>query len=110
MSTYIVLHERRVLAALGRSRRSSCWRLTIGGSTRSTGSLRAIVDKFGGGPVNVVSLAAAISEERDAIEDIYEPSMIQAGFLDRTPRGRLARARAYQYFGLTAPGKEFRLW
>ena len=72
--------------------------------------LRTIIDKFSGGPVGVNSLAAAISEERDAIEDIYEPFLIQAGFLDRTPRGRVATARAYQYFGLTAPGKDSRLW
>jgi Holliday junction DNA helicase RuvB len=72
--------------------------------------LRTIIDKFSGGPVGVNSLAAAMSEERDAIEDIYEPFLIQAGFLDRTPRGRVATARAYQYFGLTAPGKDSRLW
>jgi Holliday junction DNA helicase RuvB len=71
--------------------------------------LRTIIDKFGGGPVGVGSLAAAMSEERDAIEDIYEPFLIQIGFLDRTPRGRVATPRAYQYFGLTAPGKN-RLW
>ena len=56
--------------------------------------LRTIIDKFGGGPVGVNSIAAAISEEKDAIEDIYEPFLIQAGFLDRTPRGpRRDRAR-----------------
>ena len=71
--------------------------------------LRTIIDKFGGGPVGVNSIAAAINEERDAIEDIYEPFLIQAGFLDRTPRGRVATARAYEYFGLMAPGKD-RLW
>ena len=53
---------------------------------------------------------AAISEEKDAIEDIYEPFLIQIGFLDRTPRGRVATARAYEYFGLTAPGRDQRLW
>ena len=68
--------------------------------------LRTIIDKFGGGPVGVNSIAAAISEERDAIEDIYEPFLIQIGFLDRTPRGRVATARAYEYFGLTAPGRD----
>ena len=68
--------------------------------------LRTIIDKFSGGPVGVDSLAAAISEERDAIEDIYEPFLIQIGFLDRTPRGRVATARAYEYFGLTAPGRD----
>ena len=71
--------------------------------------LKTIIDKFGGGPVGLNSLAAAIGEERDAIEDIYEPYLIQIGFLDRTPRGRVATARAYHYFGLSAPGKD-RLW
>ncbi len=71
--------------------------------------LRTIIEKFDGGPVGVASLAAAMSEERDAIEDIYEPFLIQVGFLDRTPRGRVATARAYEYFGLTAPRKD-RLW
>jgi len=71
--------------------------------------LRAIIDKFGGGPVGLNSLAAAIGEEKDAIEDIYEPYLIQIGFIDRTPRGRVATARAYEYFGLAGPGKD-RLW
>jgi Holliday junction DNA helicase RuvB len=71
--------------------------------------LRTIIEKFNGGPVGVASLAAAMSEERDAIEDIYEPFLIQIGFLDRTPRGRVATPRAYEYFGLNAPGKD-RLW
>ena len=71
--------------------------------------LRTIIEKFNGGPVGVGSLAAAMSEERDAIEDIYEPFLIQIGFLDRTPRGRVATPRAYAYFGLNAPGKD-RLW
>ena len=72
--------------------------------------LRTIIDKFDGGPVGVNSLAAAINEERDAIEDMYEPFLIQHGFLDRTPRGRVATARAYEYFGLTAPRRDSRLW
>ena len=71
--------------------------------------LHAIIDKFGGGPVGLNSLAAAISEEKDAIEDIYEPYLIQAGFLDRTPRGRVATARAYDYFGLPGPERHPRL-
>jgi holliday junction DNA helicase RuvB len=71
--------------------------------------LRTIIDKFGGGPVGVASLAAAMSEERDTIEDIYEPFLIQHGFLDRTQRGRVATARAYEYFGLASPGRD-RLW
>jgi Holliday junction DNA helicase RuvB len=72
--------------------------------------LRAIIEKFGGGPVGLNSLAAATSEDKDAIEDIYEPFLMQIGFLDRTPRGRVATARAYEYFGLSAPGKDSRLW
>src|SRR6187399_1203243 len=71
--------------------------------------LKTIIEKFDGGPVGLNSLAAAIGEEKDAIEDIYEPYLIQIGFIDRTARGRVATARAYEYFGLTAPGKE-RLW
>jgi Holliday junction DNA helicase RuvB len=72
--------------------------------------LRAIIDKFGGGPVGLNSIAAAISEEKEAIEDIYEPFLIQIGFLDRTPRGRVATTRAYDYFGLPAPQRGGRLW
>ena len=75
--------------------------------------LRTIIDKFGGGPVGVGTIAAAISEEKDAIEDIYEPFLIQIGFLDRTPRGRVATLRAYEYFGLEAPDdrrRDSRLW
>jgi Holliday junction DNA helicase RuvB len=72
--------------------------------------LRTIIDKFGGGPVGLNTLAAAISEEKDAIEDIYEPFLIQIGFLDRTPRGRVATPRAYGYFGLPEPGRDSRLW
>jgi Holliday junction DNA helicase RuvB len=67
--------------------------------------LGTIIDKFGGGPVGVNTLAAALSEEPDAIEDIHEPYLIQEGFLDRTPRGRVATARAYEYFGRPAPGR-----
>src|SRR6267142_2404578 len=65
--------------------------------------LRTIIDKFGGGPVGLNTIAAAISEEKDAIEDIYEPFLIQIGFLDRTPRGRVATRRAYQHFGRAVP-------
>jgi Holliday junction DNA helicase RuvB len=72
--------------------------------------LRTIIEKFSGGPVGVNSLAAAINEDKDAIEDIYEPFLIQAGFIDRTPRGRVATPRAYEYFGLQAPKKDSRLW
>jgi len=72
--------------------------------------LRTIIDKFDGGPVGVNTLAAALGEERDAIEDIYEPFLMQVGFLERTPRGRMVTRRAYAFFGLEEPGKDNRLW
>jgi Holliday junction DNA helicase RuvB len=72
--------------------------------------LRTIIDKFGGGPVGLNTISAAISEEKDAIEEIYEPFLIQIGFLDRTPRGRVATARAYEFFGLHAPDRDQKLW
>jgi len=72
--------------------------------------LRTIIENFRGGPVGLNTIAASLSEEKDAIEDIYEPFLMQRGFLDRTPRGRVATARAYAFFGLTAPGKDPTLW
>jgi Holliday junction DNA helicase RuvB len=65
--------------------------------------LLTIIQKFGGGPVGVNAIAAAISEAPDAIEDIYEPYLLQHGFLDRTPRGRTATRRAYEHLGLPVP-------
>jgi Holliday junction DNA helicase RuvB len=65
--------------------------------------LSTVLDKFGGGPVGVDNLAAAIGEERDTIEDVLEPYLIQQGFLQRTSRGRVATALAYRHFGLAAP-------
>ena len=61
--------------------------------------LLTIIDKFEGGPVGLETLAAALSEEKDTLEDVYEPFLIQEGFLDRTPRGRQATRLAYEYFG-----------
>lgn len=63
--------------------------------------LRTIMEKFGGGPVGLDSIAAAIGEERDTIEDVLEPYLIQQGYIMRTPRGRVATERAYGHFGLT---------
>ncbi|KLN96391.1 Holliday junction branch migration DNA helicase RuvB [Moellerella wisconsensis] len=63
--------------------------------------LVAIIDKFMGGPVGIDNLAAAIGEERETIEDVLEPYLIQQGFIQRTPRGRIATGHAYQHFGLT---------
>ncbi|HEY8084421.1 MAG TPA: Holliday junction branch migration DNA helicase RuvB [Methylophilaceae bacterium] len=65
--------------------------------------LMAVLEKFGGGPVGLDNLAAAIGEERDTIEDVLEPYMIQQGYLMRTPRGRVATQMAYQHFGLAIP-------
>lgn len=65
--------------------------------------LLAVIEKFGGGPVGVDNLAAAISEERDTIEDILEPYLIQQGFIKRTSRGRMATTITYQHFGISVP-------
>jgi Holliday junction DNA helicase RuvB len=65
--------------------------------------LLAVIEKFAGGPVGVESLAAAIGEERDTIEDVLEPYLIQQGWLQRTPRGRVATPGSYRHFGLAAP-------
>jgi Holliday junction DNA helicase RuvB len=68
--------------------------------------LTTIIEKFNGGPVGVGTISAAISEEKDAIEEIYEPYLIQIGFLNRTPRGRVVTAAAYQHLGLDRGGSE----
>jgi Holliday junction DNA helicase RuvB len=74
--------------------------------------LQTVIEKFMGGPVGVDNLAAAIGEERDTIEDVIEPYLIQQGYLQRTPRGRMATANAYQHFGLIQPrsGNNKELW
>ncbi len=65
--------------------------------------LHAIIEKFGGGPVGIDTVAASISEESDTVEDVYEPFLIQLGFLQRTPRGRIATPHAYAHLGLAPP-------
>ena len=70
----------------------------------------ALIDKYNGGPVGLGTLAAALSEEEDAIEEIYEPFLMQIGMLDRTPRGRVATQRAYQYFEREQPKRQPRLF
>jgi Holliday junction DNA helicase RuvB len=67
--------------------------------------LMTIIDKFSGGPVGLEALAVAICEEKDTLEDVYEPFLIQCGFLNRTPRGRTATPSAYRHFGKKAPGE-----
>ena len=72
--------------------------------------LSTMLDKFAGGPVGVDNLAAAIGEERDTIEDVLEPYLIQQGFLQRTARGRVATALAWRHFGLAMPGNDGELF
>ncbi|HEY5599210.1 MAG TPA: Holliday junction branch migration DNA helicase RuvB [Candidatus Manganitrophaceae bacterium] len=73
--------------------------------------LLLIIEKFGGGPVGVETLATAVGEEKETLEDVYEPYLIQGGYLDRTARGRMAADRAYQHFGLKRPENgQPRLW
>jgi Holliday junction DNA helicase RuvB len=67
--------------------------------------LLAVLEKFGGGPVGVDNLAAAIGEERDTIEDVLEPYLIQQGYLKRTPRGRMATLSAFHHFGVATPAR-----
>jgi Holliday junction DNA helicase RuvB len=72
--------------------------------------LLTIMQKYDGGPVGLSTLAATLAEEEDALEEVYEPFLIQIGFLDRTPRGRVATRLAYEHFGLTMPGKQSALF
>ena len=67
--------------------------------------LKALIENYGGGPVGMDTLAAAIAEARDAVEDVIEPYLLQQGFIQRTPRGRMACAKAYAHLGLTEPPK-----
>jgi Holliday junction DNA helicase RuvB len=66
--------------------------------------LRTICEKFGGGPVGLSTLAAAVGEESDTIEDVYEPYLLQQGLMARTPRGRVVTQRAYEHLGLERRG------
>ncbi len=79
---------------------------TLGLDVMDRKLLLAVIEKFMGGPVGVENLAHAIGEERDTIEDVLEPYLIQQGYLQRTARGRVATVTAYRHFGLTAPARE----
>ena len=68
--------------------------------------LRTIIEKFSGGPVGIQALAATVAEEQETILDVYEPYLLQLGFLERTPRGRIATKRAYQHLGINYPKKD----
>jgi holliday junction DNA helicase RuvB len=72
--------------------------------------LATIIEKFGGGPVGVGAIAASLGEDRGTLEDLYEPYLLQAGFLQRTPRGRVASTAAYRHLGITAPRREGELF
>ena len=83
---------------------------TLGFDVMDRKLLLAVIERFAGGPVGVENLAAAIGEERDTIEDVLEPFLIQQGFLQRTPRGRTATLLAYRHFGLVVPASMQDLW
>ena len=68
--------------------------------------LHALIERFGGGPVGIETIAACLSEDRDTIEDVYEPFLLQEGYLQRTPRGRMATKRAYEHLGLKPPERD----
>ncbi len=68
--------------------------------------LRAVADTFAGGPVGLSTLAVAIGEETDTLEDVYEPYLLQLGLLQRTPRGRIVTPAAYEHLGLPAPARD----
>lgn len=72
--------------------------------------LETIIFKFNGGPVGIDTLAASIGEERDTLEDVYEPYLVKEGFVDRTPRGRMATRKAYDHFNTAMPGGQGRLF
>jgi Holliday junction DNA helicase RuvB len=72
--------------------------------------LSTIIEKFGGGPVGVGAIAASLGEDRGTLEDLYEPYLLQAGFLQRTPRGRVASPAAYRHLGIVAPRRDGELF
>ncbi len=72
--------------------------------------LRLIIEQYEGGPVGIETLSAALSEEKDTIEDVYEPYLIQQGYLKKTPRGRTATRKAYEHFGISYKGKQMTIF
>ena len=87
-----------------RARRSGCSRSTRAGLDRHDRAiLELIATKFSGGPVGLSTLAAAVDEEPDTIEDVYEPYLLQQGLMKRTPRGRVLTERGYEHLGLPVP-------
>lgn len=78
----------------------------LGLDTMDRRYLQTMIEKFAGGPVGVETMSAALSEEKDTLEDVYEPYLIQEGFVQRTPRGRVATVKAYRHLGLAPPGNQ----
>ena len=96
--------SRRASRTRSRASRSSASRSTTSGFDRlDRAFLRALIEKFDGGPVGLETLAAALGEDKGTLEDLVEPFLIQGGFLDRTPRGRVATPRAFEHFGVPLP-------
>ncbi|HYU82440.1 MAG TPA: Holliday junction branch migration DNA helicase RuvB [Candidatus Polarisedimenticolia bacterium] len=104
-----VRHDGNVTLAVAREALAALEVDDAGLDDRDRSLLRAITDKFGGGPVGLETLAAAVSEDAETIEDVYEPYLLQEGYLKRTPRGRVATERTYRHLGLDAP-KNGTLW
>ena len=99
-----VLHDGRVTISVAREALQALDIDAAGLDEVDRKLLRAIVEKFGGGPVGLETLGAAISEDAETIEDVYEPYLMQKGYLQRTPRGRVATEGAYRHLGATPPG------
>jgi Holliday junction DNA helicase RuvB len=99
-----VLHDGRVGLAVAREALGALEVDEAGLDDVDRKLLRAIVEKFSGGPVGLDTLGAALSEDPETIEDVYEPYLLQQGYLQRTPRGRVATERAYRHLGVTPPG------
>ena len=99
-----VLHDGRATLPVAREALAALEVDEVGLDAEDRKLLRAICEKFGGGPVGLETLGAAVSEDAETIEDVYEPYLLRQGYIQRTPRGRLATERAYAQLGLTPPG------
>ena len=99
-----VLHDGRIDLRVAREALAALEVDEAGLDANDRRLLRTIVEKFGGGPVGLETLGAAVSEEAETIEDVYEPYLLQQGYLQRTPRGRVATERAYKHLGVTPAG------
>ncbi|MBI2982817.1 MAG: Holliday junction branch migration DNA helicase RuvB [Chloroflexi bacterium] len=99
-----VLHDGRIDVRVAREALAALEVDEAGLDANDRRLLRTIVEKFGGGPVGLETLGAAVSEDAETIEDVYEPYLLQQGYLQRRPRGRVATERAYKHLGVTPPG------